>query len=314
MARRRSASSTDASMVAMFGWIMPEPFAMPPTRKRCGGPPDGVSSTSTAQVLRQVSVVRIASASSWHGEVRAPAAASIPRSTFSMGSGTPITPVETARAGPPACCSTSSAMRRASARPLAPVMALAFPEFTHRVRSSARRRRVSRPRSTQAAGTSLRVNTAAAGRGPSAWNRARSGAPLSLTPLRTPAPRQPGTDSRSPSGSHSRWGEGAMAWVGRSTEGGEGRPAGGRRPRSYPQRDLSGPTSPPRPRSRLGAAAPRGAGTRSGRSGSAGPGTPTAGAPRGAPAAGAAGRPSAAGPGSRHPSRTPSIRCRGSPY
>ena len=58
--------ATTASIVAMSGWIMPEPFAVPPTVATKGGAPPGPagSATRTAAVLVQVSVVRMARAKS----------------------------------------------------------------------------------------------------------------------------------------------------------------------------------------------------------------------------------------------------------
>ncbi len=93
LAARRAASGsattasvwTKQSIVAMFGWIMPPPFAWAETVT----PP-----ARTVQRFGQRSVVRIASE-----KAAAPSAASepvaspIPASTASTGSGTPITPV-----------------------------------------------------------------------------------------------------------------------------------------------------------------------------------------------------------------------------
>ncbi len=75
-----------ASIVASCGWIIPEPFAIPPTVN---------PSSETAASFVFVSVVRIASAASGPpaGE-SAGTASRRPPSTFSSGSSAPITPVE----------------------------------------------------------------------------------------------------------------------------------------------------------------------------------------------------------------------------
>ena len=87
------------SMVAMLGWIIPEPLAMPPMRTR--RPPRSVS---RAICLSTRSVVRIARAApSPPSELSAATRGSSPASRMSMGIGTPITPVEQ--------ISTSSAAR-----------------------------------------------------------------------------------------------------------------------------------------------------------------------------------------------------------
>ncbi len=116
---------TTASIVARFGWIIPEPFVMPPTVK---------PSPCATAVFACVSVVRIASAASSPPPVEsAAAAASTPASTRSIGSGAPITPVEstTTCSG---CRSSSDAVRSAVAMasdsPCAPVAAFAIPELT----------------------------------------------------------------------------------------------------------------------------------------------------------------------------------------
>ena len=75
-----------ASIVASCGWIIPEPFAIPPTEN---------PSSETADSFVRVSVVRIASAAAGPPcRDRAGTASRRPPSTFSSGSSTPITPVE----------------------------------------------------------------------------------------------------------------------------------------------------------------------------------------------------------------------------
>src|SRR5207249_4902468 len=124
-----------ASSVAMSGWIMPAPLAMPPTVTI----PAGVSKR-TAQCLGRVSVVMMARAASGPPSgVRRPAAARKPSATCSSGSGTPITPVDSTsavRGGRPAACSAACAIARAAASPGAPVQAFATRAFiaTARIR------------------------------------------------------------------------------------------------------------------------------------------------------------------------------------
>ena len=124
-----------ASNVAISGWIMPAPLAMPPMMI---GPP-GVS-RRTAQCFGRVSVVMIARAASTPPAGESFVAASRrPRATFSTGSGTPMTPVESTRAvrgGRPAASSALRAIARAASSPAAPVHAFATRAFiaTARVR------------------------------------------------------------------------------------------------------------------------------------------------------------------------------------
>ncbi len=173
-------------MVARPGASMPAPFAMPPTVQ---------SPRVTEAVLWTESVVLIATAASSppSGESSPPAAA-MPAVTRSIGSRTPIRPVEHTATS---CGSTStapavrSAIRRASTAPACPVQALAPPELrtTADIRPSARARRVQR---TGAAWTRLEVKTPAAARdGPRFTTRARSRSPDSLMPAATPQARNP---------------------------------------------------------------------------------------------------------------------------
>ena len=116
-------------MVAMFGAIMPAPFAIPPTMHVHF--PDG---NSTATSLGLVSVVMIARAASAPPcrERRRPASAT-PARTFSMGRRTPMTPVEatsTSSTGQAILSATIPAVSRASRRPPAPVPAFAHPALT----------------------------------------------------------------------------------------------------------------------------------------------------------------------------------------
>ncbi len=126
---------TTASSVAMSGWIIPAPLAMPPMMM---GPP-GVS-RRTATCFGLVSVVMIARAASTPPSGESFAAASrSPPDTLSTGRGTPMTPVESTNAvcgGSPAASSAARAIARAASSPAAPVHALATRAFiaTARVR------------------------------------------------------------------------------------------------------------------------------------------------------------------------------------
>ena len=123
----------------------------------------------------------------------APAARS-PASTRSIGSGTPITPVEptaTCAGSRPVSSAASSCIRAASRRPAAPVAALALPELTATARSAARSQR-SRQSSTGAAWVPERVKRAAlVASGESQASSATSRSPLGLMPAATPAARNP---------------------------------------------------------------------------------------------------------------------------
>ena len=124
-----------ASRVAMSGWIIPAPLAIPPTVTM----PAGVSKR-TAQCFGRVSVVMMARAASGPPSVvRCAAAAWRPPLICSSGNGTPITPVESTRAvraGKSAACSAARAMARAASSPGAPVQAFATRAFmaTARIR------------------------------------------------------------------------------------------------------------------------------------------------------------------------------------
>src|SRR5215813_3123283 len=121
-------------------------------------------------------------------------AASAPASRSSIGSRSPIRPVEQMAISPadsPSVAARRSALVWVSVKPSGPVQAFAPPEL----RSTARTRP---PRttccvhSTGAAFTRLAVNTAAAARdGPSLTTTATSRAPDGLSPAATPAARNP---------------------------------------------------------------------------------------------------------------------------
>ena len=87
---RAASVATKASMVAMFGAIMPEPLAMPAMRT-------GVRSiwVSTTAPLAKVSVVMIAAAAAVQPSAVSRAATSgVARSIRAASSTTPMTPVE----------------------------------------------------------------------------------------------------------------------------------------------------------------------------------------------------------------------------
>src|SRR5271167_2208292 len=185
--------ATNASMVAMFGWIMPAPLAQP---TRCTRLPAILK--EALAVLGRVSVVQMASESSaneraegrwWRVTIgRA-------RRILSRGSGTPITPVEQTKNS---CGSqfrrlaASFTVRSAAAWPAAPVVQLALPALT----TTARMRpledlRCWREITTGAATTRFCVKTAAAEAGTSLDRIARSSAPVFFSPQAVAAKRKP---------------------------------------------------------------------------------------------------------------------------
>ncbi len=142
--------ATNPSMVAMLGWIIPAPLAMPVTVIFA---PSITTWRETA--LGTVSVVMMAAAASAHASSRRFAtAAGIPATRRSTGRCSMITPVEkgsTARASTPSALATAAQVARASASPVAPVPALAIPVFTTRARIRGRPARCSRQTVTGAA-------------------------------------------------------------------------------------------------------------------------------------------------------------------
>ncbi len=173
-------------MVASAGASMPAPLAMPPIVY----PPGRWNA-----ILATVSVVLMASAAARPPARDASArAASTPPSNGSMGSRSPIRPVEHTAISPAE--SASPAARRSadtcvSAKPSGPVQAFAPAEFSSTART--------RPpfstccvQRTGAAFTRLAVNTPAAAReGPSLITTATSRAPDGFSPAATPAARNP---------------------------------------------------------------------------------------------------------------------------
>ena len=115
----------NTSMVAMFGWIMPEPLAMPPSVHV--RPP---TSNATATSFFARSVVMIASAASpLPPRESAAASAGMAASMGAGSSGWPITPVEatiTSEASMPSACAAAAHMRPATCSPPA-LQVLALP-------------------------------------------------------------------------------------------------------------------------------------------------------------------------------------------
>ena len=113
------------SIVAMFGWIMPLPFAMPPSRQVA--PP---ASNSTAISLSSVSVVMMPSAAARPPSADSPAAsAGMPSAMGAISSFWPMTPVEatiTSSARMPSCSAASAHIRSAISMPFA-LQVLALP-------------------------------------------------------------------------------------------------------------------------------------------------------------------------------------------
>jgi hypothetical protein len=153
----------------MFGSIIPEPLA---THVIVASLP----ATLAESAFGYVSVVMIPSAPTSGSSCRSAAMPRSPRSIFSIGSGTPITPVEltsTRSAVVRSSAAAAAAMRRAFSTPAAPVATLLTLLFTTTPRSTPPRI-VSRPRTTGAPGKWLRVKTAAAAASTSLAKSARS--------------------------------------------------------------------------------------------------------------------------------------------
>src|SRR5436309_3394027 len=150
-----------ASNVAMSGWIIPAPLAIPPTVTM----PAAVS-RRTAQCFGRVSVVMMARAASTPPRgVRRVAASRSAAAICATGRGTPITPVESTsavRGGRAAACSAAWATVRAAASPSGPVHAFATRAFiaTARIRPGRSESR-SASYTTGAARTAFLVNTPA---------------------------------------------------------------------------------------------------------------------------------------------------------
>ncbi len=153
------------SIVAMSGWIIPAPFAMPVTVT--GAP---ATSTRTDAALGTVSVVMMARAAANQPFGRAPArAAGNPLMILSTGRGSMITPVENGSTSSGAQSmrrATATHSARASAKPRSPVPAFALPALTTSARKLLPvvccRAMFSRQTTTGAAQKRFCVNTPAA--------------------------------------------------------------------------------------------------------------------------------------------------------
>ena len=153
------------SIVAMSGWIIPAPFAIPVTVTAT--PP---TLTRRDAALGTVSVVMMALAAANQPSARAAErAAGRPWMIFSFGSGSMITPVEKGRTSSGAQSmsrATATHSARASASPLSPVPAFALPALTTKARKSLPaecwRARCSRQTMTGAAQNRFCVKTPAA--------------------------------------------------------------------------------------------------------------------------------------------------------
>ena len=113
------------SMVAIWGWIIPDPLAM--AAKRTVLPPSSIS--RKASLVRR-SVVRIASAAAATSSPSAATSAGAAAVIRSTGIRMPIPPVEAVRtssAPTPSALATAVAMARSSAALTGPVSALALP-------------------------------------------------------------------------------------------------------------------------------------------------------------------------------------------
>src|ERR1035438_4078841 len=121
-------------------------------------------------------------------------AASSPASSRSIGSRSPMSPVEHTAISPaesPRAAASRSALWWVSVKPAGPVHAFAPPELSSTARTRPPRTTCS-VQSTGAALTRVVVNTAAAAReGPSFTTTARTGETESLRPAATPAARKP---------------------------------------------------------------------------------------------------------------------------
>mmetsp|Transcript_15138 Transcript_15138/g.36638 ORF Transcript_15138/g.36638 Transcript_15138/m.36638 type:complete len:379 (+) Transcript_15138:485-1621(+) len=176
---------TTPSMVAMLGWIMPDPLPMPPilyTRP-------GLTSTSTAMVLRTRSVVQMAVAHAIAASLellRLAASTGMALSSSVILMRLPITPVDsssTSSAPKPSVVATAFADAMASSMPSLPVAALACPALMSTARDVVFLLMTSRQYITGAAATRFSVNTPAVTAGASATTSAQS--------ARTPLARRP---------------------------------------------------------------------------------------------------------------------------
>ena len=140
-------------------------------------------------------IARAASAPSAGAEPSAAKVAGSPLRIFSIGSETPMTPVDatsTCSSGHSTSRAVSLVISRAACSPSSPVHALAQPLLTTMARvAPPERARCSRETITGAAVARLVVKTAAACAGASETSSARSSPPLALMPALVPAARKP---------------------------------------------------------------------------------------------------------------------------
>ena len=171
--------------MASCGWIIPEPFAIPPTTK-----PSPCATASFAYV----SVVMIAVAASAPPCWESPAAAErTPATTLLSGSGVPITPVDRTSTSSVARSSrraASAAVAYASSRPRSPVAAFATPEFVSTACGCASSR-CSLQSTTGAASTRFAVNIPAPVAGTSERTSERSRRSFLRIPQCTPLATNP---------------------------------------------------------------------------------------------------------------------------
>ena len=170
-------------MVAICGWIMPDPLAMP--RSVTVRP---FTLNLRDAILRRVSVVKIASGNrETSSRVPRNDATSSGRQAMilSDGSRTPMIPIDDGKmraSDVPSRVPSALQLLEQASSPAAPVAQFAFPEFT---KTASRRPRVffkeARPISMGAATTRFRVNTEAAVE-PMERANATSGRPLALIP------------------------------------------------------------------------------------------------------------------------------------
>ena len=197
---------TTASIVAIRGWIMPTPLAMPETVTRTLPPSAAGSSTLVVASFVTESVVRRASAAA-ASPASAVASATMfeatPAATRSSGRRVPMIPVDrwsTCSVATPAAALTIRPISAWSASPAGPVAALAEPlvEITtsaqpYRPRGSPDvAARFACDCFTGAAANAFGVNTAAAAAGPSVVRiSTRSGRPEALIPMAAPPAAKP---------------------------------------------------------------------------------------------------------------------------
>src|SRR5258708_11954644 len=155
---------TNASVVAMLGWIIPAPLAQPTRWIRLPA-----ILKEAAAVFGRVSVVQMASDTSANEraeERRCRASSGTARRILSSASGTPMTPVEQTKTSSdlqPRRFAVSATVRTAAAYPAAPVAQLALPAFTTTARMRPLEvRKCSLEISTGAATTRFCVKTPAA--------------------------------------------------------------------------------------------------------------------------------------------------------